>query len=139
MFVMNELQIKALLAGLFFGVWPLLMNKSGLNGNVSSMAFSGLVFLLVVPFALRDHGDLSNVRWILVILAGAVGAAGIMSFNGMLSKATPQTVGSLFVLMIVVQTAVPAAYQVIMNGGLSVTKSLGFVLAAVAGVLLTKG
>jgi len=47
-------------------------------------------------------------------------------------------VSTLFVLMIVVQTAVPAVYQVIMNGGLSLTKGLGFALAAIAAVLLVK-
>jgi hypothetical protein len=135
---MDGLQIKALLAGLFFGLWPLLMNKSGLNGNVSAMAFAGLVLLFVSPFALSNIGDLSNTKWLMVVGAGLFGALGVMSFNGMLAKATPQAVSTLFVLMIVVQTAVPAVYQVIMNGGLSLTKGLGFALAAIAAVLLVK-
>ena len=135
---MDNLQIKALLAGLFFGLWPLFMNKSGLNGNVSAMAFSGLVLVFVSPFALSNIGDLSNIKWLMVVGAGLFGALGVMSFNGMLAKATPQAVSTLFVLMIVVQTAIPAVYQVIMNGGLSLTKGLGFALAAIAAVLLVK-
>ncbi|MGC9605762.1 MAG: hypothetical protein ABSF56_03375 [Minisyncoccia bacterium] len=114
------------------------MNKSGLNGNVSAMAFAGLVLLFVSPFALSNIGDLSNTKWLMVVGAGLFGALGVMSFNGMLAKATPQAVSTLFVLMIVVQTAVPAVYQVIMNGGLSLTKGLGFALAAIAAVLLVK-
>lgn len=136
---MDSLQVKALLAGLFFGLWPLLMNKSGLSGNVSAMAFSGLVLVFVTPFAIGDIGHMMNIRWMMVVGAGLFGAVGVMCFNGMLAKATPQSVSTLFVLMIVVQTAVPAIYQAIINGGVSLTKGVGFALAAIAAVLLCKG
>lgn len=136
---MNELQLKALFAGLFFGLWPLLMNKSGLSGNVSAMAFSGLVLIFVSPFAIGELGHVSNIKWMMVIFAGLFGAIGVLCFNGMLAKATTQSVGTLFVLMIVVQTAVPAIYQGFINGGISLTKGIGFALAAIAAVLLTKG
>ena len=136
---MDSLQVKALLAGLFFGLWPLLMNKSGLSGNVSAMAFSGLVLVFVTPFAIGDIGHMTNIRWMMVVGAGLFGAVGVMFFNGMLARATPQSVSTLFVLMIVVQTAVPAIYQAIINGGVSLTKGIGFALAAIAAVLLCKG
>jgi cytochrome c oxidase subunit IV len=136
---MNTLQINALLAGLFFGIWPLFMNRSGLSGNASAMAFSGLVAIFVAYFGIRDFSQSTDIKWVMVICAGLFGAVGVMCFNGMLAKATPQNVGTLFVLMIVIQTAVPALYQVIMNGGLSLNKIVGFVLAACAAVLLTKG
>lgn len=136
---MDRLQINALLAGLFFGIWPLLMNRSNLSGNASALAFSGLVALFVAYFGIRDFGNSADIKWIFVVSAGIFGAIGVMCFNGMLAKATPANVSTLFVLMIVVQTAVPALYQVIMNGGLNLTKTIGFILAACAAVLLTKG
>ena len=135
---MQSLQTKALLAGLFFGLWPLCMNRSGLSGNVSSMAFSGLVFLIVAPFAIGELKSVTNVNYGMVILAGIFGAIGVMCFNGMLAKATVQSVGTLFVLMIAVQTAVPAIYQAIMNGNVSFSRGLGFVLTAAAAWLLCR-
>ena len=132
------MQINALLAGLFFGLWPLFMNRSGLSGNASALAFSGLVAVFVSYFGIRDFHQSTDIRWTFVIIAGILGAVGVMNFNGMLAKATPQSVSSLFVLMILVQTAVPAIYQIFM-GGLSATKVAGFVLAACAAILLTKG
>lgn len=136
--VMDNLQIKAMLAGLFFGIWPLLMNKSGLNGGMSSMAFSGLVFALVAPFALKNVGDLTQIRWMLVILAGIAGAIGVMNFNGMLAKATPNNVGSLFITMIAIQIALPAIVQIIADRKIAVYKGLGIACAILAAIFLNK-
>lgn len=135
---MNGLQIKAALAGIFFGLWPLFMNRSKLSGNVSSAAFSLIVFVCVLPFALGGLKGISGVDWKMVFAAGAAGAIGVMCFNNMLAKTTKEEVGLLFVVMIVAQTTVPAVYHVIMNGSMSLTKGIGFVLAFIAGVLLTR-
>lgn len=132
-----ELTIRTLIAGLAFGAWPLLMNRSGLSGNFSVIVFGAIMLVCVSPFAFWQVGDLSSVIWKMAIAASVVGAVGMMSFNGMLAKATPQQVGSLFVVMIMIQTAVPAIYSLMMNGGLTIAKSVGFLCAAVAAVLLT--
>lgn len=134
---MNKLQIQAALAGVFFGLWPLFMNRSKLEGNVSSAIFSLLVFIFVLPFALGRLKTLPEADWTMVVLAGIFGAIGVMCFNGMLSKASTSDVSMLFVIMILVQTAVTSAYYVIMNQGIHIYKMLGFVLAMVAAVLLT--
>lgn len=137
---MDSLQVKAILAGIFFGAWPLLMNRSGLSGNVSSVMFCLLVLIGVTPFAIYSNGfTIPTANWTLVILAGFFGAIGLLSFNGMLASASPQNVGTLFVLMIVVQTAVPALYQTIMSGGFPpIDKACGYAAAAVAAYLLLR-
>ena len=133
---MNSLQIKAALAGVFFGIWPLLMNRSKLNGSVSSAAFSLLVFVFVLPFAMSGSKNFDGVNWKMVLAAGVAGAIGVIFFNGMLAKATKENVGLLFIIMIVVQTAIPAIYYIYMNGEINPTKVVGFVF--VAAVLLTR-
>lgn len=135
---MDNLQFKALLAGLFFGIWPLMMNRSGLTGNVSAVVMTSVSLMCVAPFALGSMSNFAGVNWIMGVGAGVVAALGIMSFNGMLAKATPQTVSTLFVLMIVVQTAVPAIYNIAMNGGMSASRAIGFALAIVSAILLTR-
>lgn len=139
---MDNLIVKAVVAGLFFGAWPLLMNRGGLSGNISSLIFAAVVLVCVIPFAMRPivsgTVDLAQARWTMVILAGVTSAAGMMVFNGMLAKATPQSVGTLFVLMILVQTTVPVVYDAVMNGGISLMKAAGFVLAAAAAFLLAR-
>lgn len=51
---MNELHVRAFLAGVFFGLWPLFMNRSGLTGNISAAVFTVGVFVIVSPFALYE-------------------------------------------------------------------------------------
>ncbi len=135
---MDSLEFKSIIAGVLFGIWPLFINRSGLTGNVASFVFASVVLLSVSPFAVSNLSQIGNSYWIWAVAAGIVGAAGLLLFNNVLSKATPQSVGILVVLMILIQTVVPAVYQVIMNGEISMTKLAGFVLAVVASFLLVK-
>ncbi len=132
---MDNLYVKAVLAGLLFGIWPLLINKSGLNGNIASFIISSIVLLGVFPFAIGSMGNISNTNWLILIGAGILGAMGMLLFNGMLTKTTPQSVSSLFVLMLVVQIIPPAVYQVTI-GGMTAMKGFGFVFAMIAAILL---
>lgn len=135
---MESLEIKSVAAGILFGIWPLFMNRSGLAGNLGTFVFASVVLLCVLPFAAGSLSNIGNAHWVYAIVAGIFGALGLLAFNSMLSKTTPQNVGILIVLMIVVQTVVPAVYQAIMNGGLPFSKIIGLVLAAVSAVLLVK-
>ncbi len=132
---MDSLYIRAILSGIFFGAWPLLMNRSGLNGNVSAFVLTSIVLICVFPFAFGSMGTIFSANWVMVIGAGILGAAGGILFNGMIVKAVPENLGSLFVLMLIVQIAVPAIYQVAV-GGITAAKGIGFILAAVAALLL---
>lgn len=135
---MNSLEFKSIIAGVLFGIWPLVMNRSGLAGNLSSFVFASVVLLSVFPFAVSNLSDIGNSYWLWAVAAGVIAAFGLLLFNNVLSNSTPQSVGILVVLMILVQTVVPAVYQVIMNGEISMTKLTGFVLAVVASFLLVK-
>lgn len=134
---MNDLQVKAILAGLFFGVWPLFMNKSGLKGSISSAAFCMVALMTIVPFALSDIGVLRNTRWLMLVVAGIFGGIGLLFFNGMLSKATPEKVGTLFIIMLVAQMIPPAIYQIVKDGGVTISKGLGFLAGIIAIFLLS--
>lgn len=133
---MESLEIKSAIAGILFGIWPLIMNRSGLSGNLGTFIFALVVLLCVFPFAAGSLQNIGKAHWIFAIPAGIVGAFGLLLFNSVLSKATPQNVGVLIVLMIIVQTIIPAIYQAIMSGGMPFTKIAGLVLAAAAFLLL---
>ena len=134
---MNNLRIMAILAGLLFGIWPLLMNRSGLSGNLSALIFSIICTVCLLPVAFNHIGSFPvRANWALIIAAGIIGALGLFFFNGMLAKTTPEKVGSLIIIAIVAQTSVPAIYSVIMNGGLTFSKGMGFIAAIVAIFLL---
>lgn len=135
---MHELFLKAMFAGIFFGIWPLLMNKSGMTGNVATALFTLVCCVIVVPFALNGFEDMAmqNARWSFVVGAAVFGAIGLLLFNGMLAKATSQNVATLFVIMIVAQIMVPTLYQILVGGGVTVSKGFGLIFAVIAALLL---
>jgi hypothetical protein len=112
------------------------MNRSRLNGNMSSLAFGAVATIVVLPFALRSLRGAAAADWNMVMIAGVLGACGLLFFNAVLAKASPTEVGRLFVLMVVVQISIPALYQVILNRHLSIGTACGFAAAVLAACLL---
>lgn len=135
---MNSLEFKSIVAGILFGIWPLLMNRSGLAGNLATFVFASVVLLTVTPFAVSNLSEIGNSYWLWAVASGVIAAFGLLLFNNVLSDSTPQSVGILVVLMIIVQTVVPAVYQIVMGGEISFAKLAGIVLAVVATFLLVK-
>ena len=99
--------------------------------------------IIVLPFAFWKLDSISDstswttdISWKLVVIASIISGLALLLFNELLSKATPKNVGSLYVLMIVVQMVTPAIYQVVNDGGLSLSKAIGFAAAIIAAILL---
>ena len=130
-------QVKAILSGICFGLWPLIMNKSGLKGSLSSVLMCGVSFLILLPMAIKGF-DISNVNMFYGVLASVVASIGIMFFNDMLSHATPQNVSMFIVTMILFQISIPAIYYIFQNGVIGYTKAIGFLLAIIAIILINK-
>lgn len=134
---MNNPLITAILAGVCFGIYPLFLNRSGLNGNTASAMFSLMVLAWVFPLALYSNGLVRpSANWLMFIFAGVFGAIGTLSFNGMLARVTPAQIGSFFLVVIVAQITAPTIYHIIITGELSLKMAAGIVLAIAAAFLL---
>ena len=134
---MTKLQALALMSGLFFGIWPLIMNRSGLSGYTSAAVFSLSCFALVTPFALFNGvNQPANASWQIGIIAGLTAGVGLLLFNNMLAGAQKETVGMLFVMNLLVQVSVPVIYTTIQKGSYSPKRALGVAAAFVAVWLL---
>ena len=134
---MDPLYLKAILAGLCFGLWPLFMNKSGLNSVEASATLSLFLLTVVTPFLLVNGvQQLSTIRWQMAFPACLFDALGLLALNSLLSSASSAQAGSAFVIVTVVQVAVPAAYLAMLAGGLSPRSGIGLVAAAIAVYLL---
>ena len=123
-------------AGVLFGAWPLFMNRSGLSGAASVVTLNVIVLLLALPIGLQQGITLVGANWWFAITAGCCAGLGYLAFNSGVAKAAPAIIGQLVVIMIVIQMAVPAAYQAAMNGQLSIKTAFGFIAAAIAALLL---
>ncbi len=133
---MNGMYMKAIVAGVFFGIWPLLMNRSGLSGNMSATVFTIFALITVFPLAMYEgFGSLRTAIPFFYITAGITAGVGLIAFNSMLSGATPKQLGSLFLVSMMAQIAVPAIYHMFLNG-VEMKKVIGIMLAVCASVLL---
>lgn len=134
---MQKLIMSSIFVGIFWGIWPLLMNKSGLSGNISSLAFVVIMLVCIIPFNISNFGKVPvGVNWILVIIAGIFGAVGTLIFNKMLHEASVKNVGLLIVIEILVALVISAIYQVC-NNGVTLKQGVGFIFATIAAMLLT--
>jgi hypothetical protein len=137
--MLDHLSGRAILTGIFFGIWPLLMNRSGLSGNVASLVLVVVMLGCILPFSIGNLGSIisPDIKWTFAIGASFFGATGILLLNNILAMATPQRVSLLLVLTFVLQMVVPAVYHVIVTSGVTVTKGAGFAFAIAAAILLT--
>lgn len=135
---MTKLHGLAIVAGLLFGAWPLLMNRSGLNGPLSAAAFAFFCFITVLPAALYSYNAnvVAAASWKIALVAGLVAGLGLLMFSSILAKVTPQTVGTYFVIMILAQISVPAINHTLVTGEYSMKRLAGFGVAALAVFLL---
>ena len=129
------------MAGISFGIWPLVMNKSGLPGFTSSALLSGIAFLLVMPVAVGSgqlqQANFYNVAIVYALAAAVIGALGLLAFNTGLAAVPPERVGNMFMAMVMVQLAAPAIYQIFLTGNLSPKTVVAVIGAFVVTYLFT--
>ena len=135
---MNKFQVDAVIAGVMFGLYPLLLSRSEAKSNINATLFSFVVAVCILPFAIAQVKsiDVSDCKWI--IGAGMLSAIGLVCMSNFITSSSKNSIGLLIILMIVVQASVTATYQIIMDRGISPTRLLGFVFAAVAIILLNR-
>lgn len=130
--------VKAALGGAFFALWPIFMNRSGLNGPTSALALVLGVSVLLLPYVwFSGVGPLpSGWQWATVVVACVSCGIGNLLFGAALTKATPTELSSVFLLLVLAQIAVSALSNMVQTGSLTVTRAIGLAMACVAAYLL---
>lgn len=134
---MNERVLLSAVAGICFGLWPLVMNRVRLDPYVTVIVFLAGSLLFASPAAIFGNwSGISGSQLRVAAVACAISAIGSICFNRMLSTTTVAEVANMFLVMLVVQVAVPAA--VLLRSGASARQIAGLCAAALAVVLLGK-
>jgi hypothetical protein len=133
------MRLCAILAGLGFGAWPLLMSRSGLTGGISSLFFSvGSAFVtLIFVLSVGSFTLTKTPHYGYAGFSVAFGVAGMLLFTNMLSEARYTEVGRLIVLTTLVQVIVPIVYQMVVIGDTDPRRMAGVLCALVAIGLLS--
>jgi len=114
----------------------MIANRSGMQGNPLSVCLLAVALLLNGAFAVKQGINLPNTQGtLLVLVAGVLMGAGMLFFNGMLARVSKEQVASMFILMMVVQVAIPAVWQ-LLNGNVSPRQLVGIAAAVIAAILL---
>lgn len=125
-------------SGVFFGFWPLFMKSSGFSGFQGSFLFSLVCTAVILPFAVyEDPAGWTNGQWLFLAIAGLCGGVGLIMFTSGVMKAPKENLGAYFVMMVLVQMAVPACYHAYMNGSASLKHVSGLIAAVIAVLLLS--
>lgn len=134
---MNSPFLGMLVAGVLFSIWPIIMSKSGLSGMASTAVFIVMSMTIIVPAAMSNGVTLQSVagaKGVYALIAAAIASVGLILMNRSLGAADPQQIGSLLLVMVLAQVAVPALYQ-IWVGALTM-KLVGGIVAAVVAIIL---
>lgn len=137
---MAGLWFYAVTSGILFGVWPILMQRSGItNVYISTAVMEAIVFFTLLPLGIVNLGasDYAKMNWPFTVGASVCAAIGVLLFNSGIAKVPLNSIGTFFVLMIVVQITVPAVFQVLLTG-FSRERVLGFMFAGLAAYFLSK-
>ncbi len=137
---MTELQMRAVVAGIFFGLWPLFINRGGLGPGVTTTVMEGIVFLVVLPFGLWafSTASVAGANWLMIVFGAVAGAIGVLVFNSGLALSSKETVNTFFVLTTMIQISIPAINQIIVLGAVTRHQLIGFSLAVGAAYFLNK-
>ncbi|MDO8471108.1 MAG: hypothetical protein Q7S49_00660 [bacterium] len=125
---------QAMQSGLFFGAYALLLNYSGVGGNLRSAVWCLIALVGVAPFAFASGlGPLVSANWFALGGAGILGAAALLQMNGFFAGAPTKEVGTLlFVVMNVTQISTTAIYFLwVSNWSITLDKAIGLAGAPV--------
>jgi len=130
--------LLAVISGVCFGAWPLLMRFSGLAGNMSSFVmFVGSTCVTVAFIAAFGSFSIQgSPDYRYAVGSVLIGAMGMLLFTNMFAQAQQNDVGRLIVLTTLVQVMIPILYQMFVIGDQSIRRISGVICALVAIVLL---
>ena len=101
--------------------------------NTTILAILGIIFVIgIVLFFIWGFENLSGVDWYSVYGAFATGTIAIIIFNNTISTVTKEEARYLLIVMIMVQTSVPAILSIFQDGVVNIKKVFGFICAIVA-------
>jgi hypothetical protein len=131
-----EQYIKIGLAGALFGVWPLIMNRSGLEGIPSATVFVIIQVIIVASVGIYIGLPGPSFNWTAAIGASFLSSVGILTFVDAMVKAPKQDAGRLLIIMTLVQIAAAALYHSFFIGGDAILRHGAGIAAAVLAIFL---
>ena len=128
-----------MLAGLCFGIWPLLMKSSGLNPSMASLVLTTVSLLVYLTFLRTgfDQVALGRIVVLFAVVAGVLNGIGTLAFQKAVGgRELDLTTAVLIVIML--QLVITVVGGLLFYGDpLTGKRFLGFCTAVITAYLLT--
>ncbi len=127
------------MAGLCFGIWPLIMKSSGLNAIMAAFVLTTVSLLVYLPFLKGsfDQAALFRTGVILAVVAGLLNGIGTIAFQRMIG-AKDLEISQVVLMVIIIQIVITAAGgRLFYHELFTIKKAFGVVAAGCAAYLLT--
>jgi drug/metabolite transporter (DMT)-like permease len=137
----NQTVVLSVIAGIAFGLWPMLMRKGNVGGLMQSLILSSFTVITVVVLNILYPPQALNVKPLFAIAGGIVATIGVVFYTTALSKANELKINlsTIVLLQIIMQVMVPVLFQVILDGvGISKEKLAGIFFGVLAIICLVK-
>lgn len=118
--------------GVFFCVWPLRMNQSGLPGPAAMFVYASVTIVAATLVLLFSGGAWESIRGralTIGVQAGVLNVLGVLAFTTMLSRASAVEVPRQILIAIITQTTLNGAWAAYQSGSVEPRFLLGFVTA----------
>ena len=136
--VMSDPRVLAALAGICFGFWPMLQNRSGVDGSWATAVMAGIAIVAMIPsMATQGLPSTTTGGWTLLSTAGFIQAIGIFAMASLAIKVPGAELPKFLMIAYVIQACVPPAIQ-LSAGGMTPWRAAGFVSGAFTIYALTR-
>ena len=118
--------------GVFFCVWPLRMNQSGLPGPAAMFVYACVTIVAATAILLLSNGAWQAIRGRALsvgIQAGVLNVLGVLAFTTMLSRADAIEAPKQILIAIITQTTLNGAWAAYQSGSLEPRFLLGGITA----------
>lgn len=131
--------VEVVIAGVGAGLWPLVMQKSGLGGSAIALV-CGICSFFAALCLFGMNGlqgvALASVKCLPAVAGGLMGALALLLLSDVAHKSSPKELATLYVVMLVVQIAMPVLYILLSHGHITFKQGVGLAAAVVAALLL---
>lgn len=124
--------LMSIATGLFFAVWPLRMNQSGLPGAAALFTYACVSIATATVAILVSPGAWAALRGRALVIgaqAGVLNVIGVLMFTAMLASASRSDAPRYILIVMITQVTVNAVWAAYQAGSFEPRVLLGFVTA----------
>ena len=126
------------IAGLCFGIWPLIMKSSGLNAIMAAFVLTAVSLLVYLPFLKGsfDQTTFFKTGIILAVVSGLLNGIGTIAFQKMVG-AKDMDITQVVLMVIIIQIVITAiGGRLFYEDLFTIKKAIGIPVAGLAAYLL---